>query len=154
MSGVANTVVKSESGEGIIKQESSIVQLKSRVETQKVSTQLFDNVHSVVVDAKIAIQGTENMQPHVSILDRRDEIGRMVHQITPNSLDEQIWKLTKERKGLLDELKVNIEVEKFLRSGDTKHIQEIQLDIRKISRILQKCLLEKREIEKHDTDQA
>jgi hypothetical protein len=58
--------------------------------------------------------------------------------------------LTKKRKGLLDELEANIEVEKILKSGDTKHIQEIQLDNRKISRTLQKCLLEKREIEKRN----
>jgi hypothetical protein len=150
MFGVANIVVKSESEKGIIEQEGLIVQLKSGVEIWKVSMQLSNNMHSVVADAKMTIQSTENMWPRVSFLDRRDEIGGTVHQITLNSLDEQIWKLTKERKRLLDKLKVNIKVEKFLRLSNTKHIQEIQLDIRKISQILQKYLLKKREIEKCD----
>jgi hypothetical protein len=32
----------------------------------------------------------KNMWSCISILDRRDEIGGTVYQITPNSLDEQI----------------------------------------------------------------
>jgi hypothetical protein len=45
---------------------------------------------------------------------------------------------------------MNIKIKKFLKSNDIKHIQKIQLDIRKISRTLQKCLLKKREIKKHN----
>jgi hypothetical protein len=52
---VVNIIVKSESGEGIIEQEGSIVQLNSGVETQKVSMQLSDNVYSIVTNAKITI---------------------------------------------------------------------------------------------------
>jgi hypothetical protein len=75
-----------------------IVQLKSVVETLKVSTQLFENVHSIVADVKITIQSTKNTWPRISILDCKDEIGKTMYQITLNSLDEQIWKLIKERK--------------------------------------------------------
>jgi hypothetical protein len=86
MSKVANIIVKSESGKGIIRQEGSIVQLESGVETQKVSIQLSDNMHSIITNTKITIQSIENIQLHINILDCRNEIGRTVHQITPNSL--------------------------------------------------------------------
>jgi hypothetical protein len=87
--------------------------------------QLFDNVHFVVVNVKITIQSMKNILLYISILDCRDGIDRTIHQITFNSLDEQIWKLTKKRKRLLDKLKTNIKIKKFLKSSDTKHIQEI-----------------------------
>jgi hypothetical protein len=53
--GVANIIIKSESGKEIIEQESLIIQLKSGIETQKVFIQLSDNVHLKVVNTKIMI---------------------------------------------------------------------------------------------------
>jgi hypothetical protein len=47
-------------------------------------------MHFVVVNVKITIQSIKNTWPHVSLLDYRDKIGRTVHQITSNSLYEQI----------------------------------------------------------------